>query len=89
MSTQIYLKVYSTKGVVRKVDAKKMTCLYSLDLRNGVVTIPVAHKDIAHLFLDMILTKKYTKRYNYLIVKKYFNKKQLVKTKVLDHGSIN
>ena len=89
METQIFLKVYSATGVVRKVDAKKMTCLYYLHLRNGVVTIPVAHKDIAHLFLDIILTKKYTKRYNYLIEKKYFNKKQLVKTKVLDHGCIN
>lgn len=67
-----------------------MTCLYNLHLCNGVVTIPVAHKDIAHLFLKyIILTKKYTKRYNYLIEKKYFNNKQLIKTKVLDHGSIN
>ena len=90
METQIYLKVYSATGVVRKVDAKKMTCLYYLHLCNGVVTIPVAHKDIAHLFLKyIILNKKYTKPYNYLIEKKYFKNKQLVKTKVLDHGSIN
>lgn len=90
METQICLKVYSATGVVRKADAKKMTCLYNIDLRNGIVTIPVAHEDIAHLFLKyIILNKKYTKHYNYIIEKKYISKKQVVKTKIIDHGSIN
>lgn len=91
METKVYLKVYSATGVVRKADAKKMTCLYYIHLNNGIVTIPVAHEEIAHLFLKyIILNKKYTKHYNYLIEKKYFtSKKQLVKTKVLEYGSIN
>lgn len=90
METQICLKVYSATGVVRKADAKKMTCLYYKHLSNGIVTIPVAHEDIAHLFLKyIILNKKYTKHYNYIIEKKYISKNQVVKTRIIDHGSIN
>lgn len=93
METQIYLKVYSATGVVRKADAKKMTKLYYYHLSNGVVTIPVVSKEIAHLLLKHeISNKKYAKHYNFIIEKKFFTtecKKQLVKTKVLDHGSIN
>jgi hypothetical protein len=91
METQIYLKVYSATGVVRKADAKKMTNLYYHDLKNGIVVIPVVSEEIAHLYLKhKILNKKYTKHYNFIIEKKYItSNKQLVTTKLLDHGSIN
>ena len=92
METQIYLKVYSATGVVRKADARKMTKLYKYVLRNGVVVIPVASKEIALMKLNEISKKKYSKHYNFIIDKKIFTtecEKQIVKTKVIDNGSVN
>lgn len=92
METQICLKVYSATGVVRKADAKKMTNIYYWQLSNGVLDITAGNLELAQKKLVEIRAKKYTKHYNFIIEKKFFTtecKKQVVKTKVLDHGSIN
>ena len=92
METQIYLKVYSATGVVRKADAKKMTKLYYWQLSNGVLEITAGNLEHAQRKLAEIRAKKYTKHYNFIIEKIFFTtecKKQVVKTKLLDHGSIN
>lgn len=92
MGTQVYLKVYSDTGVVRKADAKKMTNIYYWQLSNGVLYITAGYIELAQKKLAEIRAKKYTKHYKFIIEKKFFTtecKKQVVKTKVLDHGNIN
>jgi hypothetical protein len=92
MGTQIYLKVYSATGVVRKSDAKKMTKLHYWALSDGVLEITAGNIELAKKKLAEIRAKKYTKHYNFIIEKKFFTtecEKQIVKTKVIDNGSIN
>lgn len=67
MGTQIYLKIYSSTGVVRKADAKKMTKLHYWELSNGVLEITAGNLELAQKRLAEIRAKKYSKHYNFII----------------------
>lgn len=89
MEIQFYLRIYATTGVVRKADAKKMTYIYYWGLSERVLEITAGNNiEHAQKELTRIRSRKYSKQYNYEIIKVIFTtecNRQTV-TKIVESG---
>lgn len=85
MEIQFYLRIYATTGVVRRADARKIRSLCYWGFTDVLEVTAGNNIEHAQKELTRIRSKKYSKQYNYEMIKAIFTTECNI-TKIVESG---